>query len=101
MKRKKNGKTRIENLPARGFLLAKYTNSETQPIFPENNVSAKFTFEGLQIPYARLKCSAIPAKPTSQLQKNRDAPHMARLYIIIRCGLDGLRIIRHRELNEH
>jgi len=31
------------------LVLQKYTNSETQPHFPENTASAKFTFEGLQV----------------------------------------------------
>ena len=39
----------IENLHARGFLLAKYTISETQPLFLENTASSKFAFEELQI----------------------------------------------------
>ncbi len=39
----------IEKLPERDFLIAKYTISETQPLFPENTAIVNFAFEGLQI----------------------------------------------------
>ncbi|MBQ6729625.1 MAG: hypothetical protein IJQ83_05790 [Bacteroidales bacterium] len=39
----------IENLPERIFMLAKHTNSKTQPLFPDNTAIVNFAFEGLQI----------------------------------------------------
>ena len=36
-------------MPERIFMLAKHTNSKTQPLFPENTASSRFAFEGLQI----------------------------------------------------
>lgn len=45
--------------------------------------------------------SVTPAKPTTWRQKkHRDAPRMARLFIIIRFVIDGLRVIPHLEQGE-